>query len=317
MLKSYYEILNVQPSATKSEIKSQYKKLVKMYHPDVNSSIEAESIFKEINKAAQILLDDTKRKNYDSLRCANKNMRKAYTNPRKSEYSFNDLFKNYKKDIRKEEKKITPIKGEDINVEVTIDYQEAILGTQRTINIARSSVCPKCEGKKFASEIKCPYCNGLGEKTENKKITVRIPKGLKNGAKLRIREEGQTGKFGGENGNLYITVNIEKNEELNIKNGIVYYDAQISPYMAVLGGNIRIPTLWGEAVIKIPPLTKANQSFKLVDVGVLNEKTNKKGDQIVKILIQIPTHIDSNELALYEKLRDLNMKKTNGKTIYN
>lgn len=317
MLKSYYDILNVEPNATKSEIKNQYKKLVKMFHPDVNSSIEAEATFKEINKAAEILLDDLKRKNYDSLRSVNKQTYKTYTNPRKSEYSFYDLFKNYKKE-EKHEKKVEPkpIKGDDIILNVEIDYTEAILGTQRSINIARASICPKCEGRKFANNIKCPYCDGLGEKTVNKKITVKIPKGLKNGAKLRIRGEGQLGKFGGENGNLYIVVNIEKNDELNIKDGIVYYNAQISPYTAILGGNLEVPTLWGEATIKIPPLTKANQSFKLVDVGLLDEKTNKKGSQIVKIIIQIPNEISSNELALYEKLRDLNLKKANGRTIY-
>lgn len=313
MLKSYYEILNVEPSATKSEIKNQYKKLVKMYHPDVNSSLEAESIFKEINKAAQILLDDTKRKNYDTLRGTNK---KPYTNPRKSNYDFYDLFKK-PKPKEKEKETPKPIKGDDIFIDIEIDYQEAILGTQRSVNIAHSSVCPKCHGYKFANNLKCPYCDGQGEKTEHKKITVQIPKGLKNGSKLRIKGEGQKGKFGGENGNLYITVNIEKNDELNIKDGIVYYNALVSPYMAVLGGNIQVPTLWGEATIKIPPLTKTNQSFKLIDVGILDEKTNKKGSQIVKILIQIPSNITSAELALYEKLRDLNMKKTNGKTIHN
>jgi len=313
MLKSYYEILNVEPSATKSEIKNQYKRLVKMYHPDVNSSIEAESIFKEINKAADILLDDIKRKNYDTLRGT---VKKPYTNPRKSEYSFQDLFKKPKKEeIKKEAPK--PIKGDDILIDIEIDYTEAILGTQRSVNITHSTICPKCQGYKFANNLKCPYCDGLGEKIENKKITIKIPKGLKNGSKLRIKGEGQKGRFGGENGNLYITVNIEKNDELNIKDGIVYYNAQISPYIAVLGGNVQVPTLWGEATIKIPPLTKTNQSFKLIDVGVLDEKTNKKGSQIVKILIQIPTNISSGELALYEKLRDLNMKKTNGKTIYN
>lgn len=313
MLKSYYEILNVEPNATKLEIKNQYKKLVKMYHPDVNSSLEAESVFKEINKAADILLDDIKRKNYDALRGTNK---KTYTNPRKSNYDFYDLFKKTKKEEIKKET-FRPVKGEDINLEIEIDYTEAILGTQRTVNIAHSSVCPKCQGKKLANGAKCPYCNGLGEKIENKKITIKIPKGLKNGSKLRIKNEGQKGKYGAENGNLYITIKIEKNDELNIKDGIVYYNAQISPYTAVLGGNIQVPTLWGEATIKIPPLTKANQSFKLIDVGILDEKTNKKGSQIVKILIQIPKNITSAELALYEKLRDLNMKKTNGKTIYN
>ena len=104
---------------------------------------------------------------------------------------------------KKEEKKpeIRPLRGDDITINVEIDYTEAILGTQRSVNIARSSICPKCEGRKFANNIKCPYCDGLGEKTISKKITVKIPKGLKNGAKLRIRGEGQLGKSGGENGN--------------------------------------------------------------------------------------------------------------------
>ena len=107
---------------------------------------------------------------------------------------------------------------------------------------------------------------------------------------------------------MYVIVNIEKNDELRIENGTVYYTAQISPYEAVLGGNITVPTLWGEAVIKIPPLTKSNQSFKLIDVGVLNEKTNKKGDEIVKILIQIPSNITDEEMELYKRLNDINIK---------
>lgn len=316
MLKSYYEILNVSPQASKQEIKSQYKKLVKMYHPDVNSTLEAEQIFKEINRAAEILLDDEKRKSYDSLRATNKTIyKKPNVNPNASQYGFYDIFKKQekKKEVKKEAKK--PIKGADITINVEIDYTEALLGTKRSVNISRNTICPKCEGHKFANSQKCPYCDGLGEKTVNKKITVKIPKGLKNGAKLRIKGEGKEGKYGGENGNLYVIVNIEKNDEFKIKNDIVYSEVQISPYMAILGGNVKVSTLWGEATIKIPPLTKANQSFKLVDVGVLNEKTNKKGDQIVKIVIQIPSSISPQEKQLYEKLKELNQNKKNAKSI--
>ena len=94
MLKSYYEILNVSPNASKNEIKSQFKKMAKMYHPDVNSSLEAEQIFKEVNKAAQILLDDEKRKSYDALRAVNKNTyKKTYTTSNASKYTFSDIFK--------------------------------------------------------------------------------------------------------------------------------------------------------------------------------------------------------------------------------
>ena len=315
MLKSYYEILNITPNASKDEIKKQFKKLAKMYHPDINSSLEAEEIFKQINKAAQILLDDEKRKNYDALRNVNKEIyksQKIYKNHSSSNYTFSDLFS--KKEKQKEKKK--DIKdGKDITVNVEIDYQEAILGTTRTINITHSIICPKCEGHKFINGQKCSYCDGLGEKIQNKKITVKIPPSIKNNAKLRLKQEGQKGINGGKNGNLYVIVNIINKKDLKIENDVVYYDAYISPYVAILGGNITVPTLWGEAVIKIPPLTKTNQSFKLIDVGILNKKTNKKGDEIVKILIQIPSKITPEEYQLYEQLKEINLKKKNAKFI--
>ena len=306
-MQSYYEILNVESTSSKEEIKKQYKKLVRMYHPDVNSSPEAEEIFKNITRASEILLDDEKRKKYDLLRNANKKVnQKKYNNS--SDYTFSDLFQKNKK--TKEEPKA--IQGEDITVSVTIDSKEAILGTTRTVNIATSILCPKCEGHKFANNQKCTYCEGRGEITKNKKITVKIPSSVKNKSKLRIKGEGKIGKFGGKNGNLYVIVNVEqKHEDFKIENGIVYYDAYISPYTAILGGNVKVPTLWGDATIKIPPLTKTNQSFKLIDVGIMNEKTQKKGDEIVKILIQIPTSITDEEFYLYEKLKEINLKKRN------
>ena len=315
MLKSYYEILNICENASKDEIKKQFKKLVKMYHPDINSSLEAENIFKEINKAAEILLDDEKRKNYDKLRNTNKEVynKKPHQNYKTSEssgYSFYDIFK---KTENKKTKK--PKKGSDITVNVEIDYQEALLGTYRSVNIAKSSICPKCLGKKFANGQKCSYCNGLGEKTLNKKITVKIPAKIKDKTKLRLKQEGSEGEFNGQPGDLYIVVNITKKDDLTVKDGIVYNEVEISPYTAVLGGNIKVPTLWGEAVIKIPPLTKSNQSFKLIDVGVLNEKTNKKGEQITKVIIQIPSEISNDEYKLYEKLKEINSKKKNAQSI--
>ena len=318
MLKSYYEILNVKENASQSEIKRQFRKLVRMYHPDINSSVEAEEIFKSINKAAEVLLDNEKRNKYDKLRNTNfdyKNNSSNFENNEKK-YSFSDLFEEKKKyNSGKKEYSPLPKNGEDITVNVTIDPYEAIMGTLRTVNITHSIICPKCLGHKFANQKICSYCNGLGEKTENRKITVKIPAGIKNNSKLRIKNEGKEGKFGGKNGNLYVVVKIKQNENLKIKDGIVSSTAYISPYTAVLGGNVKVSTLWGEAVIKIPPLTKTNQSFKLVDVGIINEKTGKKGEQIVKILIQTPNDITPEEKELYEKLQQISLKKKNAKFI--
>lgn len=302
MLKSYYEILNLPENATRNEIKKQFKKLAKLYHPDINPTKEAEEMFKEINRASEVLLDEEKRKTYDNLR---KNYKKVY-NSQSSNYSFYDIFK---KKENKKEKQPAPFDGDDITIQVEIDYLEALVGTQRSVNISRSFVCPKCLGKKFANGLKCLYCNGLGEKNQNRKITVKIPPNLKNGAKLRIKGEGQIGKYGGKNGNLYVIVNIEEQKDFQIKDNVVYCETKIEPFMAILGGNIKVPTLWGEAVIKIPPLTKNNQSFKLVDVGVLDKKTNKKGEQIVKVIVQIPNEITFEEQELYKKLQEISLRK--------
>lgn len=306
-MKSYYEILNISENASKDEIKKQFRKLVRMYHPDVNSSYEAEEMFKTINRAAEILLDDEKRKNYDSLkRFSNNTFNK---NKNSSNYTFSDLFNQKTKKAKQKEQ--TPKKGKDITIDITISVQEAILGTSKIVNIAQNTICPKCKGKKFANKEKCPVCNGHGEITSTRKITVKIPRSIKNKTKLRLKNEGNKGEFGGENGNLYIIVNIETNEDLTIKDGIVYYEAKINPYRAVLGGNVKVATLWGEAVIKIPPLTKANQSFKLIEAGVYDEKTRKKGDEIVNIIIQTPSNLTDEEFRLYEKLEELSLKKEN------
>ncbi len=296
MLKSYYEILNVKSNASKSEIKKQYKKLVKMYHPDINSSFEAEKVFKEISNAAEILLDDKKRKEYDFFRAKTIDEIK----PKKEEKNTQTL---------------KPQKGDDITVFVEINYQEAFLGVSKVINISNSIICPKCQGRKFANGRKCQYCNGLGEYTENKKITLKIPAGVKNNTKLRLKYEGKKGINGGLNGNLYAIIRLYQDDNLKIKDGVVYYNAFISPYSAVLGGSIKIPTLWGQTSIILPPLTKTNQSFKLIDVGILDKKTGKKGDEIVNIFIQIPKNLSQEEIQLYQKLREINLKKKNGKYI--
>ncbi len=303
MLKSYYEILNIKEDATKDEIKLQFKKLAKMYHPDVNTSLEAENIFKEINRAATILLDDDKRRQYDSLRV------KKYQNIKKEAY------KNKDKKPKEDYFSNPPKKGKDIFVEVTIDEKEAILGTNRTINIVHSELCPKCKGVIFANGSKCPVCNGSGEIIQKRKITVKIPAFVKNKSKLRIKNEGNSGLNGGQNGNLYVEINIKENSKFQIKDGIVYFNLSISPYTAVLGGDVKVSTLYGFETIKIPPLTKSSQSFKLVEAGLVDKKTGKKGDEIVTVTIQIPSSITDEEYRLYEKLKEINLNKKNAKAI--
>lgn len=251
-MKSYYEILDIDFKATKDEIKAAYKKMAKLYHPDLNPKKDS-SVFLEIKQAAETLLNDAKRKIYD---------------------------KTFLK------------QNSTIEIEIAITKQESEKGTKRTINISKYALCPKCKGKG------CKYCNNKGEDLKNSKINIIIPPKTENNNILRIKE-------------FIVKIKIKDEEKLKIIDGTVYYEAKISPIEAILGAVINIETLWGQSHIRIPPLTKANRCFKLIGVGVLDETTGKKGDEIVSIAIEIPDSITKEETHLYQKIKNLTLKYEN------
>ncbi len=151
--------------------------------------------------------------------------------------------------------------------------------------------------------------------TELQRISRKIPPAIKNKAKLRLQGEGHEGKYGGLNGNLYVNVVIKDKEQFKTIGNNICYKAQISPYTAILGGDIKVPTPKGETTLKIPPLTKTNQSFKLVGMGMFDKSTGKYGDEIVQIEIQISSNLTEVEYRLYEKLREINQAKKNANSI--
>ena len=207
-----------------------------------------------------------------------------------------------KKSAAKKPKK-EPKNGEDIFVDVSISLAEAVKGTSRTINVLHTELCPNCEGRKFINGAKCPSCGGSGEYRQQKKITVKIPSGIKEGAKLRIASEGNPGFAGGNAGNLYIKVKIEPDTNMRIDGSDILYQLPISPYEAVLGGKISIRVFGGNVNLVLPPMTKSGQKFRLAKQGL---KTNGKfGDMIVTVEIQLPKNLSEDEIKLYEKLRKL------------
>lgn len=324
---NYYEILDVPTTATKEEIKAAFRKKAKMYHPDINKDFYAELKFKEMNVAASTLLDDALREQYDFMLGVNKkstyskkdyssaanSARQAYKKAsyeykkaadeyRKSSFEkkFSDFFKQKERQEKKQAQK--PINGDDITTKVQITKNEAIVGTTRKINILESEKCPKCFGAKFVNGTKCAFCDGVGEKNTYKKISVKIPANIKNGAKIRIKGQGSKGKFGGQDGNLYLIVEIDESSKFEIKEGIVYIEVPIAPFEAVLGADIYIYTPLGKTLLKIPENTYNNTVFKLYDCGILNPETKKRGLVVARVIININKPNDK-EKALYEALR--------------
>jgi len=218
---------------------------------------------------------------------------------------MNDMFTT-KDEIKK------PIKGSDINVDLTITIQEAKNGTVRRVNVLHTECCPVCKGKKFVNGAKCKKCNGDGELSSQKTLHVKIPADIKHGEKVMLKSEGNIGQFGGENGNLYLKINIEKSDMFRFEDLNVLSDVPITPSEAALGTNILVPSIDGHINMKIPPETSSGQKFRLHEQGVFDKDGNKKGDHIVTVYIKIPKNLTAREKELYQELsqmRDYNPRR--------
>ena len=344
-MKNYYSILGVTPDSTDAEIKSAYRSLARKYHPDINPNgtslfKDVTEAYETLSDAKKRLQYDTingffktkkEEKTYTSSQKADEEYKKndkteEKTSNKKEQQKQNteknqktkqekkDTNKNFSKKInkifeefgKKKNEKIIPQKGDDINEEVTISLKEAIEGTERVVNILQTQACPKCKGRKFINGSECPKCNGSGEISENRKITVKIPQKIKNGSKLRLKGEGNKGENGGKSGDLILTVKVQSSKNIEYEDENIVYNIPITPFEAVLGGNILIPTFDGNVSLKLPPKTKSGQKFRLKGQGTKTK--GKQGDMIVVVHIEIPSSLSDDEIKLYEKLKKISSK---------
>ena len=337
MDKDYYKILGVTESDSAEEIKIAYRKLARKWHPDIaGNSVDVILRFKEINEAYQILSDKVKKTEYDKARRfynyaqngyesdfkngnseqkKNTSSQETFTKPNFKNFfsGWEDFVHNKKRETQEHKNNTkTPKKGNDIYADIEISVLEAVNGTTKVINLLQTNACPYCGGRKFINGSSCWHCNGKGEVTHHKKFSVKIPAGIKNKSKIRLSGEGENGLYGGENGDLYITVNII--ETNYITDGLnIIKTIQIAPHEAVLGTNIKIKSINGTYNVKIAPNTQNNQKIRLSGCGIV--QNDKVGDMIIVLEIKIPKNISKEELELYKKLAELSSKKIQD-TIY-
>ncbi len=332
---NYYEILGVSVNSTTDEIKCAYRKLARKYHPDVNKATDAMETFKKISEAYETLADSKKREQYNILKGFFKNEEQK-TSPKQAQESYANetkrtetqhttktpnkstqkskerkfsllksikfLFTKFKKNKRAKENK-KPKKGDNITTDITITPEEVITGSKRIIHVLTTQTCPNCYGHKFINDGKCSTCSGTGEVSKRKKITVTIPKNIKDGAKLRLRGEGGSGKNGGANGDLYINIKIETPTKIHFDKLNIYYNVPITPYEAALGEEIKVPTFDGIVKIKLPKNTCSGQKFRIAKQGI--KKNGKIGDLIITVSIEFSHDLSDDEIKLYQKLKNL------------
>jgi curved DNA-binding protein len=336
MAKDYYKVLELDKNASKDEIKRAFRKLARKYHPDVNpDELKSGEKFKEINEAYSILSDDKKREMYDKFgvvegdpstyqnRAGAPDGGRVYTSPDGTTYyystsgspgnvDFSDIFSNmggnrskrasggiggfdFFNDLgdifdvfsnRGTSSRVSssgfgnrPIEGDDLRYDMEIDFMEAFYGGEKRIS------------------YKDPNSNEMST------IKVKIPKGIKDQQKLRLKEKGMPGINGGPPGDLYINVNVKEHSKFKLEDDDIIVEQEVPFTTAVLGGKIQVPGIEKMLNVSVPPGTTDGSILRLKDQGFYKTGSEQRGNELVKITIKVPRKVNKSQKELLEKLK--------------
>ena len=295
--KDYYKTLGVAKSATQEEIRKAFRKLAVKYHPDKNAGDKnAESKFKEINEAYEVLSDPEKRKKYDELGESWKNYRQGPpgndfnweqwqqpggSHQYRGDYSdmfgeggFSDFFTNIFGGMGTRGKKAS-FRGQDYRAEISLTLEEAYNGSTRIIDL------------------------------QGEKLRLRIKPGIADGQTLRIKGKGGKGYNAGERGDLYLTVNILPHTFFVRKGDDLHQTLSIDLYTAVLGGKAEVSTITGPLLVNIPAGTQNEKILRLKNKGMpVYGREGAFGDMLVKENVKIPGQLTHEQLELFRKLKE-------------
>ena len=348
--RDYYEILGVARNASDAEIKSAYRKLALKHHPDRNpGNKEAEDRFKEAAEAYSVLCDAQKRQRYDAYGHAGLGGAAGFDPTIFSDFGdiLGDLFGFGGAGRRGGAGGAT--RGADLRYDLTLTFEEAAFGTDTVLRIPRLETCPKCTGSGSASKAAptpcaacggrgqvrfsqgfftvartCPQCNGEGQVVKDpckecqgqglvereRSTSVKIPAGVDTGQRLRLSGEGEHGRRGGPAGDLYVVLQVKPHERFHRDGSTVLSSVPISYPQAVLGANIEVETIHGQATLEVPSGTAQGREFRLRGQGIPRLDGHGKGDHVAVIEVEVPQPRDlsEEEVELLRKLAELSGK---------
>lgn len=168
-----------------------------------------------------------------------------------------------------------------------------------------SKTCHVCHGEGVIVENPCPKCRGAGRHTAKQNILVRVPAGISTGQRLRIKGEGQAGERGGPPGDLYVLIQVDEHPFFEREEDDLLCEIPVAMVTAIVGGEIDVPTLKGKIRMKVPPGTQAGKIFRLKGKGFTRLSGHGKGDQLVKLIVEIPIKISSNQKKLLQEFEQL------------
>ena len=196
---------------------------------------------------------------------------------------------------------------DDIKVCPKCNGRGRVLRQQQTMfGIMQSeSICPDCNGTGKKIERKCPNCHGQGYVKKKIEVEVNIPAGIQSGQQLRIAGKGDRGYNGGDNGDLYIEINVIDSKQFERDGNDIYVSVSISAVDATIGCSIDVPTVYGDVELDIPAGTQPNQKFRLKGKGMKDVRSNNYGDEYVIVNIKIPSSLSRDEKDLYNQLKTI------------
>ncbi len=325
--KDYYEILGVKRDASQDEIKRAYRRLARKYHPDVNPGDKtAEQKFKEINEAYEVLGDPKKRAEYDQFGKTPFGP-EGFEGFRTYDFGtrgFEDIFSDFLGGFGTRE---APVRGADLKTSLEISLEEAYKGVIKPVTLTRevtcsacggtgaeesqtctqckgsgvitqgrgffniSQTCPSCKGSGRIVKKICKQCNGSGVVLKTETLKVRVPAGADTGDRLKLKGKGAGGARGGPPGDLYIEIKVKSHPVFKRDGDDVYVEIPVTVGDAVLGGKVKVPTLDGRVTMTLPPGTDSGKKFRLKGKGFSNNRTGRKGDEVVVIKILVPKNV--------------------------
>jgi len=326
----YYGILGVSRNANQDEIKRAYRELAKEYHPDRNPGNKAaEEKLKQINQAYEVLGDPEKRANYDRFGTADF----QGINMDGFGDLFSQFFGGFGGFGGFGRGREGPAAGENLRITIELGFEEAFFGSKKDIAFKRkvkcktcggsgakagtsatrckscggrgqvvrsmgfmsvAQTCPTCGGTGETIGTPCPACSGSGLETERREVTVPIPAGIEDGMGQRIRGGGNAGPRGGPHGDLIVIFSVKQHESFVRKGLHVYMEMPIPFSLAVLGGEIEVPTMWGNSKMKVNSGTEAGALFRLKGKGV-HADDGRQGDQLVRVTINVPKSLTKEQ----------------------
>jgi len=299
--KDYYKILGVEPTADDKAIKTAYRKLARKYHPDVSKEKDAEAKFKDASEAYEALKSADKRAEYDELRKYGQHgqpfqgppgwqSRGGYSGGEdQGDFSdfFSSIFGARGDGFSGGQRRSTGRKGQDVEMQLSVSLEETL----------------STESKQISFQV--PQYDASGRHVSNtvKSLNVKIPSGVTDGERIRLKGQGAPGVGGGANGDLYLIVKFAPHPKFEVEGENLVITVPVAPWELALGTEVAVPTLTGKINLKVPAGSQNGQRMRAKGHGLLN-KGGQRGYLFIQLKVVMPKEASEEVLELWKALAD-------------